>query len=547
MLKEIFALSKLYIKSAFGAGTNSSSKKKKKGKGMIILFIFLGIYFVGLAAFLTVQICNVCDAINQQQVAAILPIFLVFGFAIFSTIISSVNVLFFAKDNEYILPLPVKVESIVSAKLNNLLFYDYIYTFFIGLVPLVTYGIFFNQGVLFFINALIMMLITPILPTIIITFIMIVIMSFSKKAKSKGIFQIVGLLFGLCLGFGISLFFQNMNPERALEFVAQANGLVEQIKNIFFVFKWSVEVLVDNNYLSLLLLLGFNAVIYLIYIFVSRKLYLKGAVGALNSGVSTKHKFKSESREYSSQGVMKSYILKEFRTLFRKPIYLTQCVLPSVLLPIIMVVATYFSINAKSTQSGMDVNKLKELMKLEMADKPVFAILTLFVMFSSMFVFVSISAVSRDGENAVFMKYAPLKASTQIIAKAAPDAIFTLFNGIICCILGFALFGVKPQIILYVLVLIIPYSVCHSLANILIDLHRPKLHWVNELEAVKNNFNTLFTVCFALVACLLIVPVFFIGDVGTWAVGYTIFYAVVGRVLITYINKKDSLLLDKIY
>lgn len=545
MLKEIFTLTKLYIKTALANTKRKNSMKS--GKGMLILFIVLGIYFSGLAVFLTVQMCASCDLLNQAQIAAILPIIFVLGFSVFSTILSSVNVLFFSKDNEYILPLPIRVESVVAAKLNNLIFYDYIYALFLGLVPLFTYGVYFKESILFFINSLLVIAITPIIPTVIISFLMIVIMSFSKKAKNKGLFQIIGVLFGICFGFGISLFFQNLDQSKLVVLINESNGLIETYKDSFFILKWSIETLIDYNYLSCLLLLLVNVGIYYLCIKCSKKLFLKGAVGALNSGVSSKHKFKSEDREYSSKGVFVSYVLKEIKSLIRKPIYFTQCVLPTLLIPVLMFVATYFSINIKSDQSGFSTDKLKELMMAESSDKIVFAILCLFVLFTTMFVFVSISAVSRDGENAVFMKYIPVSITKQIYAKAMPDMIMTLLCGVISCLLGLIFLGLKTKIIFYVLIMMIPYSVCHGLLNILIDLNHPKLHWTNELEVCKNNINTLFTICMSLFSCILIVPSFFIGDMSTWAVVYTVIFAIIGRFTMMYIQKKDSSLLDKIF
>ena len=82
-----------------------------------------------------------------------------------------------------------------------------------------------------------------------------------------------------------------------------------------------------------------------------------------------------------------------------------QCVVPSFLLPIIIGMSLYAGINAE----GM--GNLSEIQK-QLADIMVTPIgmagCTAIIMFFFMLNYISVTSISRDGENAVFMKYIPI-------------------------------------------------------------------------------------------------------------------------------------------
>ena len=54
------------------------------------------------------------------------------------------------------------------------------------------------------------------------------------------------------------------------------------------------------------------------------------------------------------------------------------------------------------------------------------------IQFFSMFIYISITAISREGENAVFMKYIPVSLYKQYIYKCIPNIIMNVVTIVIC-------------------------------------------------------------------------------------------------------------------
>ena len=109
-----------------------------------------------------------------------------------------------------------------------------------------------------------------------------------------------------------------------------------------------------------------------------------------------------------------------------------------------------------------------------------------------MIVYVSITAISRDGKNAVFMKYIPVSLYKQYIYKTIPNIIMNLFTIII--VLAVSEYILKISILDLIIVFIISMlmNIAQSFIMILVDLKRPKLQWNSEYAVVKQNLNLIF-------------------------------------------------------
>ena len=100
---------------------------------------------------------------------------MIFGLAIFQTLFSSINILYFTKDNEYILPLPLKPYQIILARTGVMLIIEYVIIFLLGLIPLVMYGVLTNAGILYYITMICSVILLPILPILLISIIVMII------------------------------------------------------------------------------------------------------------------------------------------------------------------------------------------------------------------------------------------------------------------------------------------------------------------------------------------------------------------------------------
>ena len=120
------------------------------------------------------------------------------------------------------------------------------------------------------------------------------------------------------------------------------------------------------------------------------------------------------------------------------------------------------------------------------------------IQFFTMFIYIAITAVSRDGENAVFMKYIPVTLYKQYIYKIIPNIIMYMVS--IAITLWITEYILHLPIITLILLFIVAtiMGVLQSILMIIIDLKRPKLNWDSEYAVAKQNLNLIFPMLFSM-------------------------------------------------
>lgn len=166
-----------------------------------------------------------------------------------------------------------------------------------------------------------------------------------------------------------------------------------------------------------------------------------------------------------------------------------------------------------------------------------------------MFIYISITAISRDGENAVFMKYIPVSLYKQYMYKIIPNIIMNIVTIIIT--LGMAEYLLRlPAITLIALFIVATImGILQSIAMIIVDLKRPKLNWDSEYAVAKQNLNLVFPVLLAMVNIVILVGfVYLLKDINIYmGVGILgILYIVATVITNKYLYNKQYELADKI-
>lgn len=555
MKNKVISLTKVIFKNSFQNMETAKSvneNKNKKSKSMIILYIFVFLYLAGIMGVFSNGLIKELMAINQEQMFLGLILLVIAGFVLIQSIFSAINILYYSKDNEYILPLPIKPSQIIAAKTNVLLITEYFIVAIIGLIPLVIYGVLTSANVLYYISMLIVLIIFPIIPVLISSLLVLIVMSFAKFTKNRNRFQLIAtilVLVAVCI-LSFTVGDSSTTPEELVGMVTQANGLVEMLRGAFPTLGMAIDSLTNvslgNQILNLLLLVVTTAVIYFIYMLIGQKLYLKGAVGNLASGKKTKKKL-DETKAFKKSSLTKTYVGKEFKTLLRNPVFFMQCVLPAILFPILMIVVTFAGIKGEQNDTTVDVTSMitnKTSVYLGIG-------ILCAIQFFLMFIYVSATAISRDGQNAVFMKYIPVSLMKQVDYKVMPNIIMTTIMSVITIIIVEYLFRLPIIYLLLITIAGIIMGVLQSYISIIVDLKKPKLEWSSEYAVVKQNMNLIWPVILGLLNITVIIILSVI--LGKFVNSYiltiiiAIVYLLLTIVVRDYIQKNVSKLFEKIY
>ena len=496
-MNKVLKLTKIFLKNSFSNMDAKMGVTSKNSKNKFILYGILFLYLAVLVTFFSYNLINGLITINQQTVFIGIILFIVFGVVIAQAIFSSINILYFTKDSEYLLPLPLKPYQIILARTNVMLVVQFLIIALVGLLPLVIYGILTNASISYYILMLISVLLLPILPVLLICILVMIIMSFARLTKNKNKFQVLAyiLLLVIVVVFSISISSVkgDISNEEMAQMIVQANGMIEIAKGYFPTLDFLINALTTSSLvvaiIEILKTIGITIVGFLIYMFIAQKIYFKGLVGNLFSSDSKNKNKEVNQKKYINSKLYRSYVGKEFKNLVRNPIFLMQCLLPAILIPVLMMGVVYSGMSSQSE----DMSQITQITSMMETNTFFMACIILCVIqFFSMFIYISITAISREGENAVFMKYIPVSLYKQYIYKCIPNIIMNVVTIVIC--LAVAQYLLKLPIITIILLFIVATVIgtLQSIVMIIIDLKRPKLSWDSEYAVVKQNFNLVF-------------------------------------------------------
>ena len=532
-MNKIVSLTKVLIKNSFQKYNENNKNKSIVGK--VILYIILGAYLMGIFAFLSYGLITTLKQVNQETM--FIGIFFL-GLAlltIIQSIISATNIFYFSKDIEYILPLPLKPKEILISKLNVILITEYIMEIIFAITPITLYGIITGQGVLFYIISLLVLLVFPITPILIATFIIMIIMSFSKGAKNKDRFRLIAPLIGIILAVIMSFSLSgtsNYSEDDLLNALKQANSMVEMVSDNLPIIKPAINAIVNSSFIEFLKLLIITAILYILFILLGNKIYFRGVVGNLSSG--TKKGKKIKLKDIKVNTVRKSYVLKEFKTLLKNPIFFIQCVLPSVLMPVIFLGIFIVSLNSNNSQETL--NEFKSVLGNYIETPIGLAVIISVTEFLTSMLYIAPTAISRDGQNAIFMKYIPISYYKQLIYKGIPNIFFGTITSIM--VMAFIYILAKPSILFLATIFVINLIllILQTLLMELVDLRKPKLEWTTEYAVVKQNLNLFWPV----VLNLLEIGIIFIISILLSFTNYllTAIILIVLHIIITYFVNK---------
>ena len=233
--------------------------------------------------------------------------------------------------------------------------------------------------------------------------------------------------------------------------------------------------------------------------------------------------------------------------LFKNPIFFVQCVLPSVLMPVVFLGIFIVSINSNNSQEAIDEfqNVLSGFIETPIG----LAVILAITEFLTSMLYIAPTAISRDGQNAIFMKYIPVPYYKQLIYKGIPNVIFGTITSLIVLIFIYIIAKPSLAFLLTALLLNLILLILQTLLMELVDLSKPKLEWSTEYAVVKQNMNLLWP----FVLNLLEIGIIFIVSIPLSFTNYLITAVILAllHIIITYfvnryIYNNQAKLFDKV-
>lgn len=510
-MSKILILTKVFLKAGLGESGNGSTKKKKLSKLsntilFIVLFAIIGFSMVPMID----DVYKSLKAINQQG------IILAMGFNIVSVAIfvigmmTVISVFYFGKDIDILLSMPIKAHEITIAKLNTSIIYQYIIGAVFLLPILLVYGI--NEGAspMYWISAIIIFIILPVVPIVYSSIIAMILMSFTSLTKHKDGFKMIAGFLGVFVAIGINIVFSSVStssPEKVQQMILSGNNeMINQISIIFPASKLGTIALstssISKCLLNLAIIIILSLIAMIIFSLIANKLYFKGASGASESyGKREKIKGEKLERGLKQNSKINSYLKKEFIILFKTPTYLMNCISTIIILPIALLLPFLVKGNLNETVEG-----LRDVMVNPNTYIFVLIFALGFFTFCAALNPIAATSISREGQSFYVNKYIPIDYYLQLKAKLISSILINMITFFLIIIIGIYI-GVPYKLAIAIFLMALEISIFTGALGIIIDLYSPKLNWEDEQKAVKQNFNYMKS---GLISLILIIPLIFL-------------------------------------
>lgn len=486
-MRKIFLIVKTTLKSGGGGLTAGKSSRSRIVLPIVLVFAFIS--FAGPMALLTSAIYDALISMGYNP-GLILP--LVFGATcavifIFG-VIYVISVMYHAADIELLSYMPIRPHEILSAKFITLTIYEYAFEAFILLPVIFEYGVKSGGGIPYIIYSVILFLITPCIALSMASVLVIILMRFTSFGKNKQAFRFIISILVVLLAVGLNVFAQMSvkgMSQSQMAAALQSSSLSSTFNGIFPGIGFASGALAQSGslegLLNLILFVACSAAAFAVFLIVGQLLYAKGVSGVTE--VAAKRKGVQDlGRETASLSAFNAYVRKEIKLLFRSPTAFINCVLMTFIWPVLLLIG--FISGGKGALSQLaDV--------ISHADSAVLiAILAGICAFISCAIPIASTAISREGKSLYFTKYIPMSMRSQLNAKVVPGMIFSALSVTMIIIIGIFI-GVNVITGIVSLIIGLVIMAAGSYIGLMLDIANPKLSWINEQQAIKQNMNVI--------------------------------------------------------
>lgn len=549
-INRILSITKILIKNEeknpyiIDPNTNKINKKS--------LFVWLSI----LIAFVIIYVSyyTLAELVKIGQSVLFFNIYFLIMMAItaMQSIILTVNIFYFSNEIENILPYPIKKHELLIAKFISLLSKIYTTIVIFLLSPLIIYGIVSHVGITYYIFAIISFILFPLIISFICVFIMMIVMKIAKFVKNKEIFQILITFMMLIIMFvGEFLVIKyitgnSVNEESMIEITKiteQSTTLVDK----FIIITPFVKILLNEKiFLNIIKIILILIIQILIFFIVGSNLYWKELLKN-NTYIKSKNRKLKIKNKKKSKTI--SYLAKEFKEAVKNPIVFMQCFYPLITICVAIVILIIASIsNIQEIMKNENLNLMLGEFKFNIGVMlTIIGIIQLITTLSNL----SITAISREGKNAIFMKYIPIDYSNQIVYKSIPQIIVNSTLSIIIVVIT-SIFIRDFELIYCIMTIIISIliNIICSILMVLVDLKRPNLNWDTEIDIFKQNPNKVYQYSLSVIIILLLI--YFkriLGEITIMKSSLIIISVLILIIILIYlyIRKKQNKLFNKVF
>jgi ABC-2 type transport system permease protein len=341
----------------------------------------------------------------------------------------------------------------------------------------------------FYLFAFFIFLLSPIVPTILACIIGYVVAYLTSKSNVKNWFEIF-----ISLIIIAAIYYVIYKGGDILNYVVVHNAELKDIlKWGFYPVYLVLEMLQDDNYLSLIIFIILNISLFIIFIYVL-SINFKKIIAKLQEN-RTKSNFVMKTLR--SESISKTLFIKEVKRYFSSPIYVFNTLFG----PAIILLAAIASI-------FYDKSKILSVLKVSGGEEMIYPFLVAAIMFVAFFTSTTSSSISIEGKNFWIMKTLPLHSKDIFKGKMRLNLVLILPVAYLSLLIFYFTLGLTIAQLITLFILTLLASLVAVQFGLLINLKFPKMDAPNDTAVVKQSASAMISIMVPLVTIMVVSSVY---------------------------------------
>ena len=409
----------------------------------------------------------------------------------------SQGILFDSKDSDLLFSLPITKRRVFFTRIFKLMSFQFIYNSLFLLPAIIVYSMYEKTNCVFYIVSAIMLILSPIIPTIVGSLIGYIIKGISSRFKAKNAVQVI-----LSCCILLFAFYMSFNQQGMLAGLKEnAVNINDIITKVYYPAGLYTNLIQNFNFTDLIVLFAISIVPAVLFIYLAGIFYFKLTSKSTEKGIGKK--FVVKENTYNVKKPLKALIYKELKRFLSSPVFIINSAL-GLLLIVVATAGLVVNFN------GL-VNSFVGSMELQISMDEIMSYIPkvyfCFVVFTSLMTSITSSMISLEGKNIDITKSLPVPSKNILLAKILTSNLISIPIILICDVA----FCILCKVEIINIVLIISASIVvptfSAILGLIINLKHPKLDASSDTEIVKQSMSSFISVSLGLFIGMVIVAI----------------------------------------
>lgn len=489
-----------------GGGLRGTDGKLKTGKLVGGIFIALAyLMILGMVVGFEFLLFEGLQAMGQPELLLAMALTVVMAGMVFMSFFYVLTSLYYGRDTVFLASLPVKSSTVFGTKLTEILLGETGIAALALLPAIILYGVHVQAGAAYYVSAALVALTCAMIPVAVVTLLATLIVRLTGGSRHRDAVMMIYSVLIMVVVLTVEFSFMGRIPEDAgmayfIQLMLDKQALMRQVAQAFPPSWWAMQGLLGNagsllGYLTCAV--GAYGAVWLLL----GGGYLNRTLSLTENTVRRKARKRREIRPHSP---LFTLFLREWREILRTPVYAYNCLTGCIIMPL-MLVGMYFGGREAAEADSLSVMlALAQGMFSQVPQAYLFLGLVAIMTFVCCINPAVDTAVSREGGRHMLSRMMPVSPRTQLRAKLLMGMTINLISAIVgAAVFLCALPSFTPVILLALLFTQVTNWGMSSF-SLALDAARPKFHWRNEMQAIKQNGNIALGMLISFL--LLVVP-----------------------------------------